>query len=309
MFLLPYETTVATKLYKNMEPLHSKIRVAKLNLEFPPMNYINGKTFKNQYFVTPHEEHLEIPSFTQYINIGTTENPEFLLDARAYMKLNKHTGAVKVISDVDWQLQTIRMALNTKESREGSGFYLGLGNVPIITFSRWISGILTARYNLTIESQMAISVICTLYYLAMINPGLRVASEARELELIKISQITGVDPDFSANVINYIENLANLDDLCYSLSNHSMQQRTGELKVQDLVMLLSSSWFGINSRENVAISLEHLPTFNALVYMALNTSLYRRMTLAQRAMAAGRDRDQKSFMEMIFRIINDYLEV
>lgn len=307
MFTLPYETTVASKLYKNLDELQSKIRKANLELAFPRMEFTRNRFFNEIRYTTPHNEHMDIPTFTQYLNIGTDKEPMFVLDGRSYLRMNKHTEEIKVVGESDWTFQAIRMALNLKEFKDGSSFYMGLGNVPAITFARWISGLLTARYNLSIESQMAINVICALYYLAMINPSLRVSTETRELELHKISQITGVDPDFAISVIEEIENLSNIEDLCHAISNHSRQSRTGQMKTQDLLMMLTSSWFGINARENIAIALEHLPTFNALVYMSLTSSLYRKSILAQRALSAGRDRDQKSYTDIIFRIVNDYL--
>lgn len=306
MFLMPYDATVATKLYKNLEPLYSKLRLGKIELPYPNVQGLAGETFTDLVYVTPLEEHLDVPSFTQYVNIGDSKNPILAIDGRAYMRANPHTSEIKIIGSNDWRYQIVRMALNLKQFKESESFYMGIGDIPIKVFSRWISGILTNRYNLTIESQMAISVISVLYYLAMINPNLRIRSDLREIELTRICQTTGIDVDFADSIVSNIENLSNLEDLAVAISQHSLQERTGNLKAQDLIMVLGNSWFGINSRENIAIALEHLPSFVSLVHSALTTSLYKRTSLAQYAINVARDREVKTFNDIIFHIVSDH---
>lgn len=308
MFSLPYETTVASKLYKNMSSIISKLKSSRIELGFPNMSLNSGKELECIYYTTPYNEHMDIPGFTQYLNIGTNQVPELIMDGRPYLRQDRMTQQLKVIAENDWQFQAIRMSLNLELLKSGNGLFNGLGNIPVITFSRWISGVLSSRYNLGIESQMAISVITALYYQAMVNPVLREVGEEREMEVSRITQITGVNPDFAFGIIDNIGTLNSLECLCRELSHNSAQQRTGELKVQDLVLLLSSSWFGINTRENVAISLEHLPTFVGLVYMALTSSMYRKVVLTQRALTAGRDRELKAFTDTIFRLVSEHIK-
>lgn len=308
MFLMPYDTTVASKLYKNLDDIKAKLRMADLELSFPNTVLNSGKILENIYHTTPYNEHMDIPGFTQYLNIEKNGAMKLVFDGRPYLRLDRVTNQLKVIAENDWQFQAVRMALNAKLLESDTSMFMGFGNIPVITFSRWVSGILTARYNLGIESQMAISVISALYYLAMIKPDLREPGEARELEVTNLSKITGVNPDFIFSVIDNLGTMSNLESLCHELSHNAHQQRTGVLKVQDLILLLSSSWFGVNARENVAISLEHLPTFVALVYMALTSNMYRRVVLAQRAMTAGRDRDQKVFTDAVFRLVSDQIK-
>lgn len=308
MFDLPYQTTFCTKLYKNLDTLGSKIRLGGLELSYPEMFNTAKKSFKGLVFVTPYEEHSDIPAFTQYINIGNAEMPKLLIDGRQYLREDRSTGHLKSIAENDWLLQSTRMTLNLKLLSEGSSFFMGLGDLPARVFGRWISGILTSKYQLPIESQICALVVSTYYYCAMINPELKQAgSEAREMLVTRVSQITGAVPDMVFDILEDLGPLGNVEDLCNALSENTRQQRTGTIKYQDLIMLLSSSWFGINARENVAISLEHLPTFVAMVYMGLVSSSHKKTVIAQRALTAGRSNEIKSFAELIFRLSSEYL--
>ena len=309
MFDLPYDTTFATRMYKNLDTLKSKIRMGGLHLKYPEMSTNAKRSYKGMFFVTPSPEHRDVPAFTQYLNTGTPTKPSLILDGRQYLREDRNTGAFKTIADNDWSLQSTRMALNIKLLETNSGMFLGFGDLPARVFGRWISGILTAKFQLSVESQIRASIICTYYYYAMINPELRgVNQEAREMFAINVSRVTGAVPDMVYLVLSELGPLNSILDLCSALSNNTGQQRTGEIKYQDLILLLSTSWFGINHRENVAISLEHLPTFIAIVFMALTSGTHKKTVIAQRALTAGRPNEIKSFIELVWNTNTEQLQ-
>ncbi len=308
MFELPYQTTFCIKLYKNLDTLASKIRLGGLQMTYPEMFNSAKKPFKGLYFVTPHQEHSDVPVFTQYLNIGNDQQPKLLIDGRQYLREDRASGLLKSIADNDWHFQSVRMALNLKLLDEGNSFFMGLGDIPARVFGRWISGMLTSKYQLSIESQICALVVATYYYYAMVNPEIREGgTEAREMLVTNVSRVTGAVPDMVFNLLEDLGPLRSIEDLCYALSNNTQQQRTGAIKYQDLIMLLSTSWFGINARENVAISLEHLPTFVAMVFMGLSSSNHKKTVIAQRALSSGRPNEIKSFTDLIFRLSSEYL--
>ncbi len=306
MFDLPYETTFATRMYKNLDTLKSKIHMGGLHLNYPQMGTSAGRLYSGMEFVTPSPDHRDVPAFTQYLNVGSKEQPKLILDGRQYLREDRSTGAFKMIASNDWTLQLTRMALNLKQLENNSGIFMGFGDLPARVFGRWISGILTAKFQLSVESQIRALIISTYYYYAMINPELRgVNQEAREMFAINVSRVTGAVPDMIYLVLSELGPLSSILDLCTALSNNTGQQRTGEIKYQDLILLLTSSWFGINSRENVAISLEHLPTFISIVFMALTSGTHKKTVIAQRALTAGRPVEIKTFIESVFNVTSE----
>lgn len=304
MFSLPYQTTICG-MYTRLDQVLSKVRRAALDLPFPevvtPANY----TLDKAHFVTPRQEHEDIPNFTQYINVGEPNHPNLLIDSRQYMKYDEKTGLYRLAATNDWSYQCIRLALNLQLLSSDETMFSRLGDLPAKVFHRWVSGALITKYNLGIESQMALFVITAYYFYAMCNHELRPADfDTRQQFAPIISRITGVPPDFVLDVIEQVGKLENGTDLAIAMSTKSHQERTGELKFSDIFLLLSNSWQGSNSRENVGVALEHLPSFIAMLYMGIADRSYRKTVITQRAESLARGQDLKIFTDLVFKMVN-----
>lgn len=307
MFSLPYQTTICNTIYKNkMDQLTNKIRRAKIILPFPEVTTPFGNELKEAYFVTPREEHEDVPLFTQYINNGDNNRPELIIDSRQYMKYDERSGTYKLIAINDWQFQCIRLALNARLLKGDEAFFSRLGDLPIKVFIRWISGALVSRYTLGAEPAMAMWVICAYYYFAMCNPELReVDIDTRIQWAPMVSRVTGVNPDVVMNIADHLGELKNGEDLIRELSTNSMQQRTGTLKFQDLYLLISNSWIGVNNRENVGVAIEHLPTYIAMLCSAITERSYRKAILFQRIEKDTQPKEQRAFTDIVFRAVDE----
>lgn len=309
MFSLPYQTTICS-MYNKLDQLVSKVKRASLDLEYPVVKTPADYTLDNAHFVTPRQEHEEIPTFTQYINIGEPNKPNLLIDSRQYMKYNDKTGLYVINGVNDWSFQCIRMALNLQLLKADETIFSRLGDIPAKVFHRWVSGALITKYNLPIQSQMAMFVISAYYFYAMCNYELQEADHTSRTEFAPIiSRITGVPPDFVLDVIETVGPLKNASDLAHAMSTCSLQERTGVLKFGDLFLLLSNSWQGINKRENVGVALEHMPTYIAMVYMAIADRSYRQTVITQRVDSVARGNDVKIFTDLVFKLVNSqYIE-
>lgn len=302
MYQLPYQTKICS-LYSQavLDRIRREAAKAELSLPFPEVKTPNGVLIKNCYFVTPSPEHEDIPLFTQYLDIGVPGKPRLLIDGRRYFKYDARSGTYRLVANNDWSFECVRMALNLSSLTGDETAFNRLGDVPAKVFNRWVSGPLTTRYQLPIESQMALYVITAYYYYAMSMPELGEENpDARQQFAPVISRITGVPPDFVMDIISEVGPLNNADDLIYAMSTKSRQERTGELKFKDLYLLLASSWFGNNARENVGVALEHLPTFIAMLYMAIGDRSYRKTIIMQRAETVARPHELKSYTDMVF---------
>lgn len=309
MFSLPYQTTICS-MYTKLDQLLPKVRRAALDLEFPVVKTPAGYTLDNAHFATPRQEHEDIPTFTQYINIGEPDKPNLLIDSRQYMKYDPKTGLYKINGVNDWSFQCVRMALNLQLLKADETIFSRLGDLPAKVFHRWISGALITKYNLEIESQMALFVISAYYFYAMCNYELQAEDITVRTQFVPIiSRITGVPPDFVLDIIETVGPLRNASDLALELSTKSRQARTGTLKFTDLYLLVSNSWQGVNARENVGVALEHMPTYISMVYMAIADRSYRQTVITKRAETLARGQELKIFTDLVFKLVNSqYVE-
>lgn len=310
MFLLPYETTVCKTLYnptsggkvypkQYVDQIENAIKKANIYLPIPPVDARNGEVLDYSGQITPVDDYEDINKFTQIVNIGDHKEPKLVVDARLYKKIEQRTGIPRILQQNEWQFQYIRMALNIKLLREGPDFLHRLGDIPVKVFYNWISGILTQKYNLPPESTQAIWVICAVYYFAMQDDELMEPGQERDRLIPIISRLTYIPAGFITDVIDTLGSLRGAGDLAYEISTNGRSIRMGKLKFSDLQLLVSPSWFGTASRENVGVALEHMPTYITLIYMALADRSYRKTVLSQKVEMVSRSDDASRFINLV----------
>lgn len=307
MYLLPYETTACQRLYKDVSTkITSKIRRAELDMQLPPMETPGNHKLTHAVFVTPSREHEDIPRFTQYVNMGTTKDPLLACDSRQYMTLEERTGTYRLVSSNDWKLQCLRVSLNNVLLTGDNDFYSRLTLFPARLFARWIPALLTTKFNLGPESIMPMQVICALYYQAMVYPDLRKVGDERYKEVDNLYNITGVPRAEIMQLLDKLGDLACLADLAHELSVNGNTIRMGQLTDQALLVAVGASWFGVNGRENVQIALEHLPTWIALIFMAIDDRSYRKASLAVRVETAALRGERETFIENVTLAVDKF---
>lgn len=298
MLLMPYDTTQG-HLYQ-VDKIINQIKRAEIDLPLPEAVTPGGNTIKNLMFITPSDEHSDVNSFTQYVNLGTKE-PKLVLDGRPFMRYDRRTGTYRLTAENDFMFQCIRGALTLQAMEHGSNVFRRLGDVPVITFVRWLTLALGQRFNLDAGTQIRMSVVVAFYYYGLMDDEIATSAEAR-IEMVNvISRITRVDVNTVLEISDSIKSLKTMDDLAKTLSEDIGTIRMGSLKYADIYTLVASSFMGINYRENAGVALEHLPTFIAMVYCAIADRSYRKATISRRAETAGRPQELRQFTDLVYR--------
>ncbi len=299
MLLMPYETMICRN--QQVDKIINQLKRAEIDLPLPEVETPGGKTIKNFLFVTPNDEHSDVNSFTQFVNLGTDQEPKLVLDGRPFMRLDRRTGTYRLTAENDYMFHCIRGALTLQLMSGDTSAIRRFGDVPATTFVRWITLALAQRFNLDLGIQLKMSVVCAYYYFGMMDEEVATDAEAR-LKLANIvARITRVDLKTVMEVSDSIKSLKTFDDLAKTLSQDIGSIRMGALKYADVYTLIASSFIGVNYRENVGVALEHLPTFIAMVYMALVDRSYRKSVIAQRAESSARPNELRSFTDLVYR--------
>jgi hypothetical protein len=299
MILMPYDTHQG-RMYQT-DKIISQIKRAQIDLPLPEVETPGGNVIKNFHFVTPSEEHEDVNGFTQYVNLGTDQEPRLVLDGRPYMRYDRRTGTYRLTAENDYMFHCIRGALTLQLMKGDKAVIRRLGDVPMITFTRWITLALSQKFNLDLAAELKVSIAVAYYYLGMSDDAVATDPEAR-LEMANIVQrVTKADLRTVMEVADTIKSLATFDDLARTVSEDLGTIRMGKLKFPDIWLLVAGSFSGVNYRENIGVALEHLPTFIAMVYCALEDKSYRKSAIFMRAKSAGSDRDHKTFTDLVYR--------
>lgn len=303
MLLMPYNTTIC-KMYK-VDTIINQIKRAQIDLPLPEVETPGGNMVKGLFFITPNEEHSDVANFTQFVNLGTDQEPKLVLDGRPYMRLDRRTGTYRLTAENDYLFQCVRGALTLRMLDGDTNAIRRLGDVPVITFIRWITLALAQRFNLDLGTQLRMSIVCAYYYYSLLDPSLAEDTDARMQMANIVARVTRADLRTVAEVSESIESIKTIEEFTQTISTGIGSIRMGQLKFADLFTLVASSFVGVNYRENVGVALEHLPTFIAMVYTSLTDRSYRKTTIARRAETAGRTNELKQFTDLVYRHVSD----
>lgn len=302
MITLPYQSHVC-KVHLTDGLLRE---ASKLNIEYPFPQLSTGmrRTIKNALMVTPNPNYDGLQGFTQFFQLQTKESP-LLLDARQFMRWNDRDATYRLVGENDFRLQVIRVALTGALIEKGSTPFDNMGNLPIRVFAKWIGNALTQRLGLDIATNIRIQMIVGLYYSLLLMEGPRRLEKDDIVDHGRyVSGALGFGFTETMEVIEPIESLESLDELCAALRERSGSVRLTDLKFIDLFTIIASSWVGVNARENIGVALEHIPTFIAILYMALTDRSYRRTRMTDLIERTGNRRDRDDFQRKVELLVD-----
>ena len=304
MFGLPYETTICSP--HNPERLTLALKRANIEYPFPTVTTPAGNVLERAVFITPRDEHHDVPPVTQFLNIGTAEAPTLVIDGRPYMRFDQRNDSYNFTAANDYSFLCTRVALTLTAMSEGTPVLGRLGDVPVKTFVRWISQALGSKYVLPLEQQLTLMVLTAYYYYGLVDPLTTEDEDARNRLAPMVARVTGAPTAAVLTLATRIQEPAKTaDEFAKQIATVSGSLRFGEFKFIDLWTILANHWAGVASRENIGVALEHVPTWIAMVYAALGERSYRRTIITQRAETAGRPTERDQFVRQVERLVSE----
>ncbi len=301
MLVHPYHTTICS-MYR-LDHLVRGLQRADIESSFPSVETPAGNTVRDARLVPPNDNYTQVSGFTQCVNIGLAKQPKWVIDARPYMRWDRRHDSYRLLAENDFSFQCTRLALTQVAEGEGERPFLRLGDVPIKTFVRWVTLGVSQRFNLSLEDQMRLSVIVAYYYYTQLTPTREQSETDRHRLANQVSRIVSIPTPQILEIIEPVGALTDGAALASAIAEHGGSVRLSNIKFSDLFLLLASSWVGVNSRENVGVALEHIPTFIAMVYLGLGDRSYRKTLITRRAETAGRQIDHKQFLDQTYRLV------
>jgi hypothetical protein len=243
-----------------------------------------------------------VPTFAHPIFVKRGEDEEYLvIDVRNFTRLTRE-GQLVTSAHLDMALSKVRAILSAYWYKNDPLDLLGLGDVQITIFARWLTDVLTRRLALTPETQMRVSVISAYYYLCMFSKDVEIDDKTRIKWASKISQATRVSTEVVLEIIERLQMLLNVHDYVAALTSTSDSARFESFNVGLLFTVAGGSWFGANASEIVACGLEHPPTFIALLERAMKERGYRRTTLGRTVEMSTKRGEDKAFLYNLQRL-------
>jgi hypothetical protein len=181
------------------------------------------------------------------------------------------------------------------------------------SFAVWISSVIKSNYGLVLSESIYLKIALLYHYYALMSKN--------DIDKTNIRKVAAnITKHFSNTIdLKFVEEtLECLEDdfdkmnpkTAYQLvsniktimsNNGDKSDKLSNISDISLLQLLLNSWFGDNSNETVALSLEHPPTFAAMCYLALNNNSYKLNKLA--TILDSRLKNKKPFADNLKSIL------
>lgn len=275
MFKTSYQTTAGLPFYK--KDLVKQLIQAKYEEALVP-NLIEGVTDLYVLVDDTVKTH-DIPTFDNPIHCEDSKGlPFWVIDLRPYKNkvIDESSGEKKYVINSDGQvgLQVNRALLEMQWFKYGPTGLLHASNIPLVVFTRWISGLIRKRSNLDPDMEQRVQVIISYYYLNLHVKEEDYNERVHQSFLLKIIKTFRIPENVLTSLLKNIKYMGSFNDLVDQLNTvHSSLRITGDF----LYTLIASSWYGgANTRAILNISLEFPPTFVALVVAGATENFYRK---------------------------------
>ena len=293
MKVSPYDTKPCASY--NMADAVKHIRLAFLEGTLLPYEgKVNGV-----YLVSPANK--EIKPFTHPILIDHHGDNVVVVDVRALIRVDG--SSYKIANHTEFNFNVMRAALTLYAKRHNMEDIVSLGDLGLTVFARFVSENITRRLNLNPEEQMKIALVASFWHLC----GMRDSEELSESDLQrmvpKISRCTKLNAQWIFDNIEPIRYMDGVADFISVLKEMVPNRRLEQLDVALLYAMLGGGWFGFNSKEVVAVALEHLPTWYAIIYTAVIDRSFRKAPIANIVQINDRNGAGKQFTINLARML------
>lgn len=301
MFLSPYQTTPC-KDY-NLKAIVQELLLGKVE----GMLLDRGDGI---WLTTPSLS--QVPIFTQPITRIEMDNrkdvPDVIIDGRTLLRHNRSGSGdewtVSNLTEHEFQLMRAKLQKLWMQDSFDKLDLLRVGDLGAITFINWVCKSLSSKLGLDPQQYLNTTVIVGYYYASLHYEETQFDEDTKMKIAQQVSRWTRVPVINSLSIIDQLGYMETVRDLVDALKVHGGSMRLNQLNIGLIYALLGGSWFGNNSRETVAVSLEHPPTFTALMKAALELRSYKNAMLSKVASMQVRAGNDAEYLKNLNFLIN-----
>jgi hypothetical protein len=313
IFRTPYDTLVGKNL--NMKNIQDDLikGIISDNLALNTGNLIDNTAIKPIGLMGNCPIALKIPFFTNPYSFFYKKQEYMAMDYRPYT-VSLHPNScmfdnVRIRSASEYslalhrQITSIDWLVKTPEDIKSTFKF------SILIFTKWISQIITQRFNLYPDETMYLQIITSFYYQSLFE-NMNVFSEhTKQKFAIHTIKNTKARPDIVFKVFDKINEINGIEDYCRLVIEILENVKLQDLNAPLLITLIGNSWFGINAKEILAIGLEYPPTFIALLNAAAIEKSYKHTMLSDIIQKQQKNSELKEFTDNFKVLIDNYTKV
>jgi len=271
-FYSSYDTTFGKKL----------IHDSSINAILKASNYFNNNDSSIVIIDGKEDIPVDIPTFNHPLTIVNGKDNKIYIDVRPFVNVNRVTGVEKNTSPAEYAMLYNRAVLECSLRENPNLLSNVLGVYPAGIFGSWISENISKRYGLQMEDQYKLQIYAVFYYYSLFEHQDDAPDEQDYLKICKkVSECTGINVNTIFTILDNKPFVNNIEDFCSHLEDVTNNIRLKGFNATVLYPLLKATWYGHNANEVVAVAMEHIPTFIAMLYAAINERSFKRSAFAK----------------------------
>lgn len=273
VFLSAYDTTFGRRYHT--EPTQAALVKATVS------NYLAKNDGGYTVIEDSSDWPIDIPAFSHPLYIEKHPYDGLYVDARHFVTKNRQSGELKINSQADYNLLLARAGLEAIWRSEPPTIFRAMSALPASVYSSWLSENISKRFGLEPEDQYKLTIFSAFFYYSLFDN----ADKPDEKDYLKICQgiakATRIGVEFIMQTLDGQPYVKDITDYCSRL-----EEVTGNIRLKNfssivLYPILNATWYGANSHEIVATSIEHVPTFLAMITAAMSERAYTRSQLSK----------------------------
>jgi hypothetical protein len=286
IFKTAYDTTVGSGFVTNKIELTIKESIIKDYLQGISGGVSNNLDIKPIFLANSVISEGNIPYFSHPLLIEDIHQQKYLcIDVRQFVKNNRdnsiNIGTFNIKNESEFNLAKSRLALNLIWLTQRPETIRDISHLPNAIFSSWISEGIANRFSLDPKDQMTLAIITSFYYQSLFTEFNTFIEEDRQKFVNSIIKATRAPAKMVFEVTDKIQKISNINDFCSACKSILENPRIENLNAGILITILGNSWFGMSAKELLAVSLEHPPSWIALVNSALTERTYKKSLLSR----------------------------
>jgi hypothetical protein len=307
-----YDTTIGKSLQmaKTIRAIQeSAIKDGAYDKDF---GLIKTKTEITPWFIASStDSEAQIPFFNHPLLVELIDRKEktLCIDIRPFATYNINSvneeDQLRIKNKIELKLAEIRMKLNLTWLNNRPYVLRDISTVPMAIFSSWVSESVSRRFGLLPKDQMIIAIICCYYYYSLFNEHIDLTEEEKMRLVAATMKATKANSSMVMEVFEKITTISNVKELALVIKELTENTRLETFDQGMLVNLLINSWFGTNAREMIAVSLEHPPTWIALVYSSFVEKSYKNTVISKISQRYLGSKGENDFVRTLVTFINE----
>lgn len=230
-------------------------------------------------------------------SITKTSGISVYVDVRNCTRLNKE-GVVQITSQLDYDFIIRRAALSRHVVSNPMEDLLGLTAFPLMVYTKWLTESLGRKLGVEPDVMLRMQTIIAFYYLCQFDTT-KLESDDYLTIATQINKSTLLPTEGVLSIIDKIERLNSIHDLIEALKVHGKSLRFDSLNTALVYSIIGGSWFGFNHRELMAVAIEHIPTWIAILYSACHEKGYRNTLIGKLVKDYSRGNADKIFVRNV----------